>query len=154
MVVQAGGGVGALTILGPPMAQTIAKLRPRLGQTVEMFRTGEATATGQTIETFRTGEATVMGQTIEKPRVSGPGSGLGGNWRVIVLNDDHNTFDHVARTLARTIPGVSVDRGYEIANRIHTSGRAIVWSGMKEPAEHYWEQLSSAGLTMAPLEQG
>ena len=31
-----------------------------------------------------------------------PGTGLGGNWRVIVLNDDHNTFDHVAHTLART----------------------------------------------------
>jgi hypothetical protein len=25
---------------------------------------------------------------------------------------------------------------------------------MQEPAEHYWEQLKGAGLTMAPLEQG
>jgi ATP-dependent Clp protease adaptor protein ClpS len=86
--------------------------------------------------------------------VTGPGSGLGGHWRVIVLNDDHNTFDHVASTLARTIPGVSVDKGYAIANRIHSAGRAIVWSGQKEPAELYWEQLRDAGLTMAPLEQG
>ena len=95
-----------------------------------------------------------MSQTIERPRISGPGSGLGGNWRVIVLNDDHNTFDHVAMSLARCIPGVSVEKGYAIANRIHNSGRAIVWSGMKEPAELYWEQLHAAGLTMAPLEQG
>jgi ATP-dependent Clp protease adaptor protein ClpS len=95
-----------------------------------------------------------MGQTVEKPRVGGPGSGLGGNWRVIVLNDDHNTFDHVAMTLARCIPGVSMDKGYAIANQIHQSGRAIVWTGMKEPAELYWEQLHEAGLTMAPLEQG
>jgi ATP-dependent Clp protease adaptor protein ClpS len=51
------------------------------------------------------------------------------------------------------IPGVSVDRGYRIADEIHTSGQAIVWSGPREPAEHYWEQLDSAGLTMAPLEQ-
>ena len=29
-----------------------------------------------------------------------------------------------------------------------------VWSGLKEPAELYWEQLNDAGLTMAPLEQG
>jgi ATP-dependent Clp protease adaptor protein ClpS len=71
---------------------------------------------------------------------------------VIVLNDDHNTFDHVARTLAKVIPGVSVDNGYAIADRIHTSGQAIVWSGPKEPAEHYWAQLDAAGLTMAPLE--
>jgi len=91
--------------------------------------------------------------TIEKPRAAGPGSGLGGNWLVIVRNDDHNTFEHVARTLARFIPGVSYDRGMALANTIHNSGRAIVWSGQREPAEHYWEQLSAAGLTMAPLEE-
>jgi ATP-dependent Clp protease adaptor protein ClpS len=95
-----------------------------------------------------------MSQTIERPRISGPGSGLGGNWRVIVLNDDHNTFDHVASSLARCIPGVSIDKGYAIANRIHNAGQAVVWTGMKEPAELYWEQLHAAGLTMAPLEQG
>jgi ATP-dependent Clp protease adaptor protein ClpS len=71
---------------------------------------------------------------------------------VIVLNDDHNTFDHVAATLARVVPGVSIDRGYRMADEIHNKGRAIVWSGQREPAELYWEQLSAAGLTMAPLE--
>lgn len=95
-----------------------------------------------------------MDQTIEKPRAGGPGTGLGGAWRVIVCNDDHNTFDHVARTLARFIPGVTLKRGMEIANVIHASGRAIVFSGQQETAEHYWEQLKGAGLTMAPLEQG
>ena len=93
-------------------------------------------------------------ETIEKPRVSGPGSGSGGNWRVIVLNDNHNTFDGVASALARVVPGVSLDQGYAIADQIHNAGRAIVWTGPKEPAEHYWEQLRDAGLTMAPLEQG
>jgi ATP-dependent Clp protease adaptor protein ClpS len=73
---------------------------------------------------------------------------------VIVRNDDHNTFDHVARTLARFIPGVSLERGHEIANVIHTAGRAVVYSGHQEAAEHYWQQLKDAGLTMAPLEQG
>jgi len=95
-----------------------------------------------------------MDQTVELPRLGGPGTGLGGSWRVIVRNDDHNTFDHVARTLARFIPGVSVDRGMEIANVIHSTGRAIVYNGHQEAAEHYWEQLKGAGLTMAPLEQG
>jgi ATP-dependent Clp protease adaptor protein ClpS len=93
------------------------------------------------------------GQTVERPRTAGPDSGLGGDWRVIVLNDDHNTFDHVARTLARTIPGVTLDSGYALADQIHTTGRAIVWSGMREPAELYWELLRDAGLTMAPLER-
>ena len=95
----------------------------------------------------------VVGQVIELPRTRDPNSGLGGNWRVIVRNDDHNTFDHVAQTLARFIPGVTLDRGYSIADRIHASGLAIVWTGHKELAEHYWDQLRDAGLTMAPLEQ-
>ena len=77
-----------------------------------------------------------------------------GHWRVIVLNDDHNTFDGVARALARVIPGVDYGKGMGFANQIHNSGQAIVWSGPKEPAELYWEQLSEAGLTMAPLEEG
>jgi ATP-dependent Clp protease adaptor protein ClpS len=93
-------------------------------------------------------------EVIEVPKVRDPGSGLEDNWRVIVLNDDHNTFDHVAHTLARTIPGVTVAGGYAIADTIHNTGRAIVWSGVKETAELYWEQLDQAGLTMAPLEQG
>ena len=92
--------------------------------------------------------------TVEKPRVGGPGSGLDDNWRVIVLNDDHNTFDGVAGALSRVIPGVSYEQGMAMANKIHNSGQAIVWTGAKEPAELYWEQLSQAGLTMAPLEQG
>ena len=73
---------------------------------------------------------------------------------MIVLNDDHNTFDGVAHTLARVLPGVTVDQGYAIADRIHNSGQSMVWSGQREPAEFYWEQLNDAGLTMAPLEQG
>jgi ATP-dependent Clp protease adaptor protein ClpS len=92
--------------------------------------------------------------TIERPRQAGPGEGLGGEWRVIVRNDNHNTFDHVAETLARVLPGVSLDRGHQIADQIHNSGQAIVWSGPRETAEHYWEQLDAAGLTMAPLERG
>jgi ATP-dependent Clp protease adaptor protein ClpS len=94
-----------------------------------------------------------MSQTVELPRTQGPGSDLGGNWRVIVRNDDHNTFDHVAFTLARCIPGISVQKGYAIADVIHNRGLSVVWSGLKEPAELYWEQLRDAGLTMAPLEQ-
>jgi ATP-dependent Clp protease adaptor protein ClpS len=95
-----------------------------------------------------------MSQTVELPRVGGPGSGVGGLWRVVVLNDDFNTFDHVAETLAGVIPGVTLADGYRLADKIHNSGCAIVWSGAREDAESYWEQLDGAGLTMAPLEEG
>jgi ATP-dependent Clp protease adaptor protein ClpS len=90
----------------------------------------------------------------ERLRRSGGGPGLGGSWRVIVLNDDHNTFEGVAAALAATLPGVDYSRGMAFANAIHTSGQAVVWSGEKEQAELYWEQLQGHGLTMAPLERG
>ena len=92
-------------------------------------------------------------ETGERPRAAGPGDELGGNWRVIVLNDDHNTFDGVARALSAVLPGVSYDQGMGLAERIHNTGQAIVWSGAREPAELYWERLDEAGLTMAPLER-
>ncbi len=94
-----------------------------------------------------------MAQTVELPRPAGPDTGLGGHWRVIVRNDDHNTFDHVAHTLARHVPGMSVAKGYATADLIHNQGQAIVWSGQKEQAELYWEQQQGHGLTMAPLER-
>ena len=73
---------------------------------------------------------------------------------MIVLNDNHNTFEGVAAALAETLPGVDYSRGMAFANAIHSSGQAIVWSGEKEQAELYWEQLQAHGLTMAPLERG
>jgi ATP-dependent Clp protease adaptor protein ClpS len=84
---------------------------------------------------------------------SGSGSGRDEPWRVIVLNDNHNTFEGVAAALAATIPGVSYEQGLRLADRIHNTGRSIVWSGHRELAELYWSQLEGRGLTMAPLER-
>jgi ATP-dependent Clp protease adapter protein ClpS len=47
---------------------------------------------------------------------------------VIVLNDDHNTFQGVAFALSRVVPGVSYEDGMRLANSIDASGQAIVWS--------------------------
>lgn len=94
--------------------------------------------------------------TLTPPRertTRGTGSGLGEPWRVIVLNDDHNTFQGVAFALSSVLPGVSYDRGMQLANRIHSTGQAIVWSGEKEQGELYWSQLEGFGLTLAPLER-
>ena len=97
-----------------------------------------------------------MTETLTPPRERTrrtSGSGLDGAWRVIVLNDDHNTFEGVAFALAQTIPGVDYDRGMALANRIHNTGQAIVWSGHRELAELYHSQLEGYGLTLAPLER-
>jgi len=98
-----------------------------------------------------------MSSTLTPPRERldrGEGTGLGRPSLVIVLNDDHNTFQGVAFALSSVIPGVDYDRGLGLANRIHNSGLAIVWSGEREQAELYWEQLRGFGLTLAPLETG
>lgn len=72
---------------------------------------------------------------------------------MVVLNDDHNTFQGVAFALARVVPGVSYEAGLRLADRIHNAGQAIVWSGHQEAAELYWTQLQGYGLTLAPLER-
>ena len=93
-----------------------------------------------------------MTETRERP-TSGSGTGLGDPWNVVVLNDDHNTFDGVAAALAAVLPNVSFELGLRLANLIHTRGSAVVWSGHREVAEHYWRGLKERGLTMAPLER-
>ncbi|WP_249020413.1 ATP-dependent Clp protease adaptor ClpS [Conexibacter sp. S30A1] len=95
-----------------------------------------------------------MSQTVELPSARVPGGGTGGQWRVVVLNDHHNTFDHVAETLATYLPGVTLAQGYRLADRIHNDGVAIVWSGGRDDAQTHWANLDGAGLTMAPLEEG
>ena len=85
---------------------------------------------------------------------TGSESRLGRPWLVIVLNDNHNTFEGVAYALSSVLPGVDYDKGMALADSIHRMGLAVVWSGDQEQAELYWEQLKDFGLTMAPLEQG
>jgi ATP-dependent Clp protease adaptor protein ClpS len=95
--------------------------------------------------------------TLSPPRERldrGGGKGLGRPWLVIVLNDNDNTFEEVALSLSSVLPGVDYDKGMKLADSIHNTGLAIVWSGQQEQAELYWEQLKGHGLTMAPLEQG
>ena len=73
--------------------------------------------------------------------------------RVIVLDDDVNTFQHVVDCLRRIIPGMSEERAWQLANRIDAEGSAEVWCGPLEQAELYHQQLGAEGLTMAPLER-
>jgi ATP-dependent Clp protease adaptor protein ClpS len=74
------------------------------------------------------------------------------SWKVIVLNDDFNTFQHVANCLLKYIPQMTPDRAWNLTNQVHFEGQSIVWTGALEQAELYHEQLSREGLTMAPLE--
>ena len=72
--------------------------------------------------------------------------------RVIVLDDDFNTFEHVANCLQAIIPGMSKERSWGLAVEVDSEGLAEVWRGPFEQAELYHHQLQSRGLTMAPIE--
>ena len=91
---------------------------------------------------------------IRKPQRARPGD-VGGDrpWQVVVLNDNHNTFEGVAFALSATLPEVGYEQGLRYADWIHRRGRAVVWSGPREQAELYHERLVGLGLTMAPIQQ-
>lgn len=73
--------------------------------------------------------------------------------RVIVLDDDVNTFQHVVESLVRHLPGMQPDQAWQLAYRIDGEGSAVVWRGPQEQAELYHQLLAAEGLTMAPLER-
>lgn len=75
------------------------------------------------------------------------------DFKVVVLDDDFNTFQHVVESLVRILPGMLADLAWELAHRIDGEGSAVVWCGPQEQAELYHQQLGAAGLTMAPLER-
>ena len=57
--------------------------------------------------------------------------------RVIVLDDDVNTFEHVVECLCKIVPGMNTDRAWALARRIDGEGSAEVWCGPLEQAELY-----------------
>ena len=75
------------------------------------------------------------------------------DFKVVVLDDDFNTFQHVVESMVRILPGMLADLAWELAHRIDGEGSAVVWCGPQEQAELYHQQLGAAGLTMAPLER-
>ncbi len=75
------------------------------------------------------------------------------NYKVIVLDDDFNTFQHVTNCLLRYIPGMTPSLAQSLTEQVHYEGAAIVWVGPQEQAELYHMQLDQEGLTMAPLEE-
>lgn len=68
-------------------------------------------------------------------------------YRVILHNDDHNSMDHVVRSLLRCVPSLTMEAAAEIMLSAHNHGQATVIECPKEAAEHYRGCLESAGLT-------
>ena len=49
--------------------------------------------------------------------------------RVIVLDDDFKTFQHVANCLLTIIPGMNEKRAWDLAVKVDKIGSAEVWRG-------------------------
>tara|TARA_Y100001968_G_C19027436_1_gene558174 strand:+ start:138 stop:437 length:300 start_codon:yes stop_codon:yes gene_type:complete len=73
--------------------------------------------------------------------------------RVIVLDDNVNTFQHVVNCLLKIIPHMTENISWDLAFKVDKAGSAEVWRGPFEQAELYHQQLVSKGLTMAPIEK-
>ena len=73
--------------------------------------------------------------------------------RIIVLDDNFNTFEHVANCLVIIIPAMSKKRSWDLTLKVDREGSAEVWRGPLEQAELYHQQLRNKGLTMAPIEK-
>ena len=55
--------------------------------------------------------------------------------RIIVLDDNFNTFEHVANCLVRIIPGTSEKKSWLLSLEVDREGSAEVWRGHFEQAE-------------------
>ena len=73
--------------------------------------------------------------------------------KIIVLDDNFNTFQHVANCLQTIIPGMTEKRSWDLTVKVDKTGAAEVWRGPFEQAELYHQQLVSKGLTIAPIEK-
>jgi ATP-dependent Clp protease adapter protein ClpS len=78
-----------------------------------------------------------MTTTVQRPRKQkGPHDGTtkGAPWNTILFNCNCHTFDDVASQLVKAIR-VSYEKGLQIAEVVHTAGKAVVYTGHRERCE-------------------
>jgi ATP-dependent Clp protease adaptor protein ClpS len=76
---------------------------------------------------------------------------LDGQWTVVVFDDPVNLMDYVAKVFQKVF-GYSRARAEDLMMTVHTAGKALVWSGGRERAELYVQQLHQYQL-QASLEK-
>lgn len=70
---------------------------------------------------------------------------LEGTWNVLVFDDPVNLMDYVTRVFQKVF-GYPREKAEELMMTVHTAGKALVWSGSREPAELYVQQLHTYQL--------
>ena len=66
-------------------------------------------------------------------------------WNVVVFNDPVNLMSFVAMVFRRVF-GYSEEKASTLMLEVHQVGKSIVWSGAREKAEMYVQQLQSYQL--------
>jgi len=66
-------------------------------------------------------------------------------WTVIVYDDPVNLMQYVT-TVFKKVFGYSDQKATALMMQVHQKGRSLVWSGEKEKAEFYVQQLHSYQL--------
>lgn len=94
------------------------------------------------VETETVAAPTVDTQTGEE--VSPP-------WQVVILNDPVNLISFVILVVRRVF-GYSEDKAIQITMDVHEKGKAIAWTGEREKAEMYVQQLQGYQL-LAKMEK-
>ena len=76
---------------------------------------------------------------------------LGVPWNVVVYNDPVNLMSYVTMVFQRVF-GYPPDKARKHMLEVHHNGRSILWTGERERAEFYVQQLHSH-LLLASLEK-
>ena len=97
----------------------------------------------------KAGTITITEPTIEKETRSE--EDLDVPWQVVVHNDPVNLMSYVTMVFQRVF-GYPREKAERHMLEVHHNGRSILWSGMREPAELYVQQLHGY-LLLATLEK-
>ena len=100
-------------------------------------------------ELFQVSDTAVTNPTIEKSTESE--EELDVPWQVVVHNDPVNLMTYVTMVFQRVF-GYPREKAERHMLEVHHQGRSIVWSGMRERAELYVQQLHGY-LLLATLEK-
>ena len=100
-------------------------------------------------ETIQVSSATVADPTVEKSTESE--EELDVPWQVVVHNDPVNLMSYVTMVFQRVF-GYPREKAERHMLEVHQNGRSILWSGVRERAELYVQQLHGY-LLLATLEK-
>ena len=65
---------------------------------------------------------------------------LADSWNVLVFNDPVNLMSYVVLVF-RKVFGYTKEKAHKHMLEVHHKGRSVLWSGDRETAEHYVQQL-------------